>query len=359
MSLFRWLSAMYRSNWSLSRYSQTGLYHPLHTTNVIRHLHRGESAGNHIKLDPRQRLTRMTRNFFTSQGLQDCITYTLISTEKKDNAILTKGEAVELAVPMSEERHYVRTSILPSLLDVVAYNQARSVKDINVYEMSDIATKDGSGTHFAFVLSGALQQSRWAGFTLPSDFYTAKGLIQAYFNLIGINEQRIFVKPNQFDTTHFHPYRSAEVYIGKDLVGIFGQIHPQYAKTTDTKSVIMGEFDFRKILEVKKSKIKYTAMSKYPSVSRDVAFVVERSMPVQKAVDSIQKQGKLNNEWIIRDIEVFDIYEGEHVKDNEKSVALSITFQSDTHTLKDDEINAVFNKILKVLENDLHAQLRS
>lgn len=311
------------------------------------------------KLDARQRLTRMVRTFFTNQGLQDCITYTLISTEKKDNAILTEGEAVELAVPMSEERRYVRTSILPSLLDVTAYNMARSVKDVNVFELSDIATKEGSGTHFAFVLSGSLQQSRWAGFNLPSDFYTAKGLIQAFFELIGINEQRIFIKENHFDTTHFHPYRSAEVFIGKDRVGIFGQIHPKYAQTTDTKGVVMGEFDFNKIMDVKKSKIKYAAMSKYPSVQRDLAFVVERNVPVQKAVDIIRKQGKVNNEWIIRDIEVFDIYEGEHVKENEKSVALSVTFQSDTHTLKDDEINTVFDKILNMLEKELNAQLRS
>jgi phenylalanyl-tRNA synthetase beta chain len=177
--------------------------------------------------------------------------------------------------------------------------------------------------------------------------------------LIGINEQRIFIKENHFDTTHFHPYRSAEVFIGKDRVGIFGQIHPKYAQTTDTKGVVMGEFDFNKIMDVKKSKIKYAAMSKYPSVQRDLAFVVERNVPVQKAVDIIRKQGKVNNEWIIRDIEVFDIYEGEHVKENEKSVALSVTFQSDTHTLKDDEINTVFDKILNMLEKELNAQLRS
>ncbi len=311
------------------------------------------------KLDPRQRLTRMTRAFFTGQGLQDCVTYTLVSTEKKDNAILNDGEAVQLAVPMSEERRYVRTSILPSLLDVVAYNHARSVKDINVFEFSDVATKAGSGTHIAFVLSGSLQQSRWAGFNLPSDFYTAKGLIQAYFDLIGINEQRIFFKNNRYDTVHFHPYRSAEVWIGKDRVGVFGQIHPKYAAVTDTKGVVMAEMDFNTILNIKKSKIKYAPMSKYPGVQRDLAFVVERSVPVQKAVDLIRKQGKINNEWIIRDVEVFDIYEGEHVKENEKSVALSVHFQSDTHTLKDEEINTVFDKILKELETELQAQLRS
>ena len=311
------------------------------------------------KLNDKQRLTRLTRNFFTSQGLQDCITYTLISTEKKDNAILNKNDAIELSIPMSEERRWIRTSILPSLLDVVSYNHARTIKDVNVFELSDVSDVTGYKTHLAFVLSGSLQQNRWTGFNLPSDFYTAKGLIEALLDQMGIAEARIYFKENKEDITHFHPYRSASIYIGKDLVGLVGQIHPAYAKITDTKNVIMAEMDFDALEEIKKGKIKYSPVSKYPSVSQDFAFVIDRNMQVEKVVSVIKKQGRVNKEMIIRSIEVFDVYQGEHVSENEKSVSLNIVLQSDTHTLKDDEVNTVRSNILKALEKDCKATLRA
>ena len=139
------------------------------------------------------------------------------------------------------------------------------------------------------------------------------------------------------DTTHFHPYRSAKIMLGKDCVGLLGDIHPQYGK-----NIVMAELDFDALIDVKKSK-----------------FVLDRTMPVQKVVDTINKQGRLNKEMIIRDVEVFDVYEGEHVSKDEKSVALSITFQSDSHTLKDEEINQVFEAILEHIQKDCNATLRS
>ena len=131
-------------------------------------------------------MTRQARQFLCAQGLQDCLTYTLVSTEKKDNAIFNNDEAIELASPMSEERRYIRTSILPSLLDVVSYNRARNIKDINVFELSDVAGVSGAKMHLAIAMSGNLQQTRWTSDVTPSDFYTLKGLVEAFFEQIGI-----------------------------------------------------------------------------------------------------------------------------------------------------------------------------
>ncbi|MEE0667341.1 phenylalanine--tRNA ligase subunit beta [Holdemanella biformis] len=306
------------------------------------------------KLTYKQQLTRRARQFLCAQGLQDCLTYTLISTEKKENAIFNTDEAIELASPMSEERRYIRTSILPSLLDVVSYNRARNIKDINVFELSDVAGVSGAKMHLAIAMSGNLQQTRWTSDVTPSDFYTLKGLVEAFLDQIGIAAQRISFVENDLDTAHFHPYRSAKIMLGKDCVGLLGDIHPQYGK-----NIVMAELDFDALIDVKKSKIKFSPVSKYPSVSRDLAFVLDRAMPVQKVVDTINKQGRLNKEMIIRDVEVFDVYEGEHVSKDEKSVALSITFQSDSHTLKDEEINQVFEAILEHIQKDCNATLRS
>ena len=306
------------------------------------------------KLTYKQKMIRDARSFLCSQGLQDCLTYTLISTEKKDNAIFNTDEAIELASPMSEERRWIRTSILPSLLDVITYNHARNIKDVNVFELSDVAGVSGAKMHLAIAMSGTLQQTRWTNDATPSDYYTLKGLIETFLEQTGIAAQRISFVENDMDTKHFHPYRSAKVMLGKQCVGLLGQIHPQYGK-----GIVMAEMDFDMLIEAKKSKIKFVPVSKYPSVSRDLAFVLDRKVPVQKVVDTIQRQGRLHKEMIIRDVEVFDVYQGEHVAENEKSVALSITFQSDTHTLKDEEINEVFNAILEHIQKDCNATLRS
>ena len=310
------------------------------------------------KLTYKQNLIRTLRNYLCQQGLQDCLTYTLVSTDKKDNAILNKDEAIELASPMSEERRWIRTSILPSLLDVVSYNHARSVKNVNVFELSDVAGVQGSKMHLSIVLSGSLQQTRWTNDVLPSDFYTLKGLLVSIFDHIGIATQRIQFKENDLDVEHFHPYRSAKIMLGKDCIGLIGQIHPQYGNNVDVDDVVMTEIDVDALVETKKSKIKFVPVSKYPSVQRDLAFVLDRNVPVQKVVDTILKQGRLNKEQVIRDVEVFDVYQGEHVAKSEKSVALSITFQSDSHTLKEDEINVVFEAILEHIQKDCNAKLR-
>lgn len=311
------------------------------------------------KLNPKQQMIRSVRNLFCQKGLQDCITYTLISDQKRQDAILSQQEAIELASPMSEERRFIRTSILPSLLDVVAYNQARTIRDVNVFELSDVASTQGTRMHLAMAISGMIQETKWCDAKIPSDFYTAKGLLELMLDRLGIALQRVTFKENTMDTTHFHPYQSAQIYIGKDCIGILGTIHPQYAKAVDVKDVVMMELDFDALVSIKKSKIKFTPISKYPSVQRDLAFVIDRDLPVQNVKNVILKHGRVQKENVIRSVEVFDVYQGEHVKETEKSVALRIVFQSDTHTLTEQEINGLFEEINQAIQKDCNAQLRS
>ena len=139
-----------------------------------------------------------------------------------------------------------------------------------------------------------------------------------------------------------------------------GQIHPKNAKENDVKNVYMAELDLSSLMETKKSKIKFTPISKYPTVTRDLALIVDRELPAENIVQLIEKHGRdqKTKEKIVKEIEIFDVYEGEHVKENEKSIAIRIVFGSDTHTLKDEEINNVFETMLESLKRDLNAQLR-
>lgn len=310
------------------------------------------------KLNPEQALTRFTRNMLLENGLSDAITYTLVSDEKKDDAILSCGEALALATPLSEERKYIRTSILPSLLEAVSFNAARNAKDINFFELSHVTAEGRNEYHLAIVLKGSLESLRWEKYEKTADFYALKGLIEEYLERLGISENRIYFKENHRDTTHFHPYRSAEIYIGKDLVGLMGDIHPAYGEKTGTGPVVMAELNLSKILDVKKSKIRFTPVSKYPAVSRDLAFVVKKSVPASKILDVIRRSGKLGKEPIVRDVEIFDVYSGEHVGEDEVSIAANVTFQSDKKTLSEAEISEVTDKILKDMQQQTGAVLR-
>lgn len=311
------------------------------------------------KLNPKQRQRRKVSTILMENGLQDAITYTLISKAKDEDAILSAGEALELPVPLSQERQRIRTSILPSLLEAAAWNQARGNKNVNLFEISELTSTKGVEEHLAIVLTGNLSETRWLKNSTPADYYTLKGLIEEILEREGIASSRIYFKENKKDTQHFHPGRSAELYIGKDLIGLMGEIHPSYAAPNGLKHAVMAEINLDKILNTKKSKVRFVPISKFPAVSRDLAFVVDRDLPAQKIVDVIQRSGKLGKEAIVRNVDVFDVYEGEHVGENEKSIALNITFQSDKHTLTEAEISEVFNKIIDAITSQCHATLRS
>ncbi len=307
------------------------------------------------KLDTRQSLRRTLRNIFTNRGFYEAQTYTLISDGMDKDAILPlEQERVQLASPMSEDRKIIRSSILPSLLTSVAYNKKRSLKDVALFEISNVYRKDVVQERLAFAFSGSLQQTRWMKLNIEASFYSAKGLLVEALEHLGYNASRVMFKENTMDTKHFHPYQSACVYIGRDLLGVFGMIHPNMAKQYDSEACVIGEFNLEVILQNKTSKVKYTGISKYPSLTRDLAFVVREEVSAAEIIKSITKNGK----QIISNVEVFDVYMGEHVEKGFKSIALSIVFQAKDHTLTEQEVADVHNKILVTLEKDVQAQLR-
>ncbi len=307
------------------------------------------------RLDTRQSLRRKLRTSLTNQGFYEAQTYTLVSDKLYSDSIMPmESSAVQLASPMSEERKIIRSSILPSLLNSVSYNKNRSVKDIALFEVSHVYAQDVMQERLAIAFSGNLQQTRWLNMKRPANFYSAKGVVEEILEHLGYASSRIMFKENTVDTKHFHPYQSACVYIGRDLLGIVGVIHPKMAKEYSVDTTVMVELNLEVILANKTSKVRFNELSKYPSVTRDLAFVVKEDIAVADIIRLISGNGK----QIISNIEVFDVYVGEHVDSGYKSIALSITFQAKDRTLKDEEINEVHAKILATLEKKLDIQLR-
>lgn len=306
------------------------------------------------RLNSRQQLRRMLRSILCMQGFYEAMTYTLVSEAMCKDAIMPLGSFVGLASPMSEDRKFVRGSILPSLLQSVAYNKARSLKNIPFFEISNVYAQQYVEERLSIVLHGNLQENRWQKYAIAPNFYVMKGMIEAILEKLGYNESRIMIKKNTLDTTHFHPYQSAVAYIGKDILGIFGMLHPNMAKAYDVGECVVAELNLEVILANKTSKVKYVPISKYPQVVRDLAFVVAEDVEVAQITKLIKGCGKT----IIKSVEVFDVYMGEHMKAGYKSIALSIVFQASDRTLTDDEINQVHDVILCTLKEKLNAELR-
>lgn len=305
-------------------------------------------------LNPRQKLRRMIKDILVGLGLNEIVTYTLTKADYMEDTIMPFGDYVQVMSPLSEDRRYMRSSLMASVLNCLAYNQNRQSVNNNLFEISSVTTQEKVQERLAICLSGHLQQDRLHKVDEKSDFYTLKGIIYDILERYGFNESRIMIKENTVDTTHFHPYRSACVYIGKDLLGIFGDVHPSYASKMDVTNCVYAEILLDVILNNKVSKVRFVPLDKYPSVSRDIALVVKENVQVQKIVETIKRSGN----QLVRNVEVFDIYQGEHVEKGYKSVALNIIYQANDHTLKDEEINNCHQNILDNLQNKLNANLR-
>ncbi len=305
-------------------------------------------------LNPKQQKRRLIEQILMDSGLQQVITYTLIGEQLKNHAVLPLGETIALASPMSEERKYIRSSLLPSMLDTVSYNIAHFQSDVAVFEISNVYAKGLVNERLGLVMTGKLQGLDWKKLHIGSDFYTIKGIIETLLERLGFDSSRIFVKENTVDTIHFHPKQSAAIYLGRDLLGVFGIMHPLMKKAYDMKQGVMAELNLDLLYQAKASKIKFAPIPKYPAIKRDLAVVVDKHIEARHLVDLIKKTSKA----LIKDVQLFDVYEGEHVGEQEKSVALSILYHSMEKTLTEQDIASVHEQILAVLKKELNAVLR-
>ena len=296
-----------------------------------------------------------TREAMMAEGLNEIVTYTLVNEDYAKNGFNPLPNAVELAMPMSEARKYTRTNLINSVLEVVQYNQAHSNTNNAFYELSKVYGKQDEEERLAIVLDGNLIEDKLRHVEVKGDFFAMKGIILNWLQRLGFTGSRIKIEENTMDTVHFHPYRSAMISLGNKKLGVFGELHPDYAKKFDLKRVTYAELTLNPVFEAKSGRIKFNELPKFPAVTRDLALVVRKEVSAAELMRAITTAGVKN---ILAGVDVFDVYEGEHVAQGYKSVALKLTYQAD-HTLKDDEITEAYNKILDNLKKRVNAELRA
>ena len=282
-------------------------------------------------------------------GLNEVKTYTLTSPEM---AKIFKDETMENIVlpnPMSTDKSVVRTSIIPSLLNVYDYNKARGVKDINIYEISKVYDINyNEEIKVSGLLKGNYITNNWNNSSVAVDFYIVKGIIENILNYLGFKNRYDFKVEELND---MHPGMSATILVDREKIGYLGRIHPSLKKD----EIYVFEFSLTKLISKKIKPLKFKEVSKYPEVNKDLAFIVKKDVTVKEIMDQIKKFGGR----MLTNVDVFDVYVGENVADDEKSIAFSLTFSDSTKTLSDEEVTKVFDKIITEVESKLNAKLRS
>lgn len=307
------------------------------------------------KRSPIQARVHELRHLLSGLGLHEVVTYTLTNPNLDDFNYFHEAEAVRLMSPLSEDRSVTRKSLIPSMLQVVSYNQNHGQKDVFAFEISKTMTVDREVLSLGMVLSGTYQENKWLGKAMPADFYLAKGLIEKVLHSYGLDERRYRLERFSGNVSDLHPGRSAAIYVGKECIGYLGQIHPKMEKKYEVNTTVVVELNMTALSHIRVTKVKYNQIPLYPSVTRDLAVVVAKDIMVEALIKTMKQAGKA----IVKKVAVFDIYEGEHVETGNKSVALQITFQDDTKTLKDDEINASMQAMIDALEKQHQAKLRA
>ena len=293
---------------------------------------------------------REIRNKMIALGLKETLTYVLINDKEVNGYTLDKFEPLKLLDPITEDRNTLRYSMIPSLYKVYEYNKAREQKDISIFEIGKgFYKKDevyGEDTKLCVLMSG--KYSTGLNNNKNVDFYVIKGIAEEILDYLGYAGRYSFMKQEM--PKEMHPGQSAMINVNGSNIGMIGKIHPSVTKD----DVYVLEINLDELFTKKVGKMKYKEFSKFPSINKDIALVVDK-----KAVSKdIEKVIKSAGGSLLTNIEVFDVYTGVGVGIDKKSIAYSLTFSDMKKTLTDEEINGLMDKIIDAVSKKCGAERR-
>ena len=294
-------------------------------------------------------------NYLVDNGFYQIVTYTLV--DEKDAVelpLFNDGELIKLLNPLTEYHCVVRRNLIPSLINTVTYNANRKAKDFKLFEISNVYEQGKESLHLSLGMYG---NELYQGLLRSKEFsfYSVKGVFENLMALLGIEPNRYRLERVESDNKFFHPGRSAYVLLGKKKVGVIGELHPKYALEKEVKDhFALMELNLTEIFGLRTSLTKMSQISKFPIVERDFAFVVSKSVEASAIIATIKKAASQYSP----EVEIFDIFTGQLLGNDLKSVAIRVWLNPMEDTLKDPEIVAISDKIIKSLESTLGAKLR-
>ena len=300
---------------------------------------------------------KIIEDYLLTNSLYEVLTYTLIN--EKDNSMYNYfnkvGNGLVISNPLSEDHKYIRKNILTSLLRTMEYNLNHKESDFGIFEISNVYNEnDKDEIHLGIILEGnKLKQDNIVDH--PYSYYDLKGLFEGITSLFNIDSNRLKYKRLEENNKEFHPGRSAYIYLDGKLLAVLGEVHPLKRNEFSLKkeNVLLLEMNLSLLFNTRSANNKFNEISKYPSVRRDFAFIISKDLDYILIRNELKKASSL-----IKSISLFDIYEGEHIKEGYVSLALSLTYEAFDHTLKEDEINTLDNKIKEILLSKFKVEFR-
>ncbi|CAC8320394.1 TPA: phenylalanine--tRNA ligase subunit beta [Staphylococcus aureus] len=290
------------------------------------------------QLTDRQYKTRMVKEVLEGAGLDQAITYSLVSKEDATAFAMQQRQTIDLLMPMSEAHASLRQSLLPHLIEAASYNVARKNKDVKLFEIGNVFFANGEGElpdqveYLSGFLTGDYVVNQWQGKKETVDFYLAKGVVDRVAEKLNLE-----FSYRRADIDGLHPGRTAEILLENKVVGFIGELHPTLAADNDLKRTYVFELNFDALMAVSVGYINYQPIPRFPGMSRDIALEVNQNIPAADLLSTIHAHG--GN--ILKDTLVFDVYQGEHLEKGKKSIAIRLNYLDTEETLTDERVSKV------------------
>jgi phenylalanyl-tRNA synthetase beta chain len=292
------------------------------------------------------------KGLLVDRGYQEAITYSFVD-EESQQAIAPEDALIKITNPISSDLSVMRSTLWCGLLKAALHNLNRQQTRVRMFETGlRFLNVDGEIKQqkmLSGLILGSLYPKQWGENLRKVDFFDLKADVQALVSLAESNVQYVAVKHSAL-----HPGQSAQILSGSgEKIGIMGMLHPSLEKQLGFETQVFL-FELNQDILLNKAVSQFKTLSKYPSVTRDLALIVKETVSADDIIASI----KSSNEASIQEIVLFDLYRGKGIEDGHKSVAVSITLQNFTQTLTDVEIDAIFNNILQTLAKKIGTKLR-
>ncbi|MBE0447813.1 MAG: phenylalanine--tRNA ligase subunit beta [Actinobacteria bacterium] len=320
-----------------------------------------ESSGKQGGLNLRQRIAESVKGRLVASGLSEIITYSFIDPRDVDKLQIPEGDPfrwfVRLMNPLSEGLSVLRTTLLANLLKVLKYNVNRGQYDVQVFEIGHVFWHEegkelpDEETMLGIALTGAWRPDEWYEKGRAIDFFDLKGVIDSVMDEINVTNLSV----RQFTHPALHPGRSAELLIGDESIGFFGELHPDAQAAFDMPRAYVAELNFNKLIDKARVEKIFVEIPKYPAISLDIAVLVDESVIHEQLVELIEAEGKP----ILEQARLFDLYTGKGVPEGKKSMAYSMIFRAPGRTLTDEEALEARERIVNRLSKELGAEIRA
>ncbi len=292
------------------------------------------------------------KELLVGRDYQEVVTYSFISPEL-EALIDPQTQGIRLANPISADMSVMRTSLWPGLLQTAAYNQARQQPRVRIFESGLCFQQEDTikqQSRLGGLVSGSRYPEQWSEASVRADFYDVKADVEAVLSFLGLNQG---IRFEASEHPALHPGQCAEIFVQDVSVGLLGMLHPEREKALDLNgATYLFEFDLERLGEGVLPH--FETLSKYPSIRRDLALVVDESVSFDRIRNLIRDEaGK-----ILTDILLFDVYTGKNIDSGRKSLALGLILQEKSHTLTDQEVEEVVAAVLQRLARDAGAKLR-